>query len=128
MRHLPLILCLALAAPVPAVAQDATENTEEEEGTTLMQRGAQMFMRGMIAEMEPALRRLQERAEEIEPALRSFVDEMGPALLDLLDRVQDFRGYYPPEMLPNGDIIMRRRPPDELKELGIDPDTGETEL
>ena len=35
--------------------------------------------------------------------------KMGPALQDLLAKMDDIRNYEPPEMLPNGDIILRRK-------------------
>jgi hypothetical protein len=42
---------------------------------------------------------------------------MGPALTTLLAEVEDWADYAPPETLPNGDIIIRRKPepdPDPL--------------
>ena len=49
------------------------------------------------------------------PELRRFVEEMGPAFgrIDGQDRRSE--RYHPPEMLPNGDIILRRKAP-------LDPD------
>ncbi len=35
---------------------------------------------------------------------------MEPALRDLAGRFSQLQGYYPPEILPNGDILLRRRP------------------
>ncbi|OWU85174.1 hypothetical protein ATO6_09040 [Oceanicola sp. 22II-s10i] len=115
---LPLVLTLSLAAPVPVAAQD-------EGGRSLMERGAELFFRGLMSEMEPALRDLGEMAEEVGPALRSFVREMGPALSDLMKEIKDFSAYHPPEILPNGDIIMRRKeplPPDATPET-VEPGT-----
>lgn len=132
-KHMPLILLLAFAAPLPiaAIAQATTEEEgATEDGPTLMERGARLFMRGLMSEMEPALRDLQENFEEVEPAIRSFVQEMGPAVVELLETVQDFRGYHPPEILPNGDIIMRKKLPGEMEtpdETEVGPD-GEVEL
>jgi hypothetical protein len=34
---------------------------------------------------------------------------MGPVFKSLMDEVQDWSAYHPPEMLPNGDIILRRK-------------------
>ena len=34
---------------------------------------------------------------------------MGPALETLLEAVEDFSAYHPPEVLPNGDIILRKK-------------------
>lgn len=99
MRHLVLILALAL--PAPALAQ--------EDGPSLMERGARLFFRGLIEEMDPAMSRLQEFVEEAGPAMDSFMREMGPALIDLFEQVKDFSTYHPPEILPNGDIILRKK-------------------
>ena len=47
--------------------------------------------------------------DEMEPALKEFVERMGPALETLLEAVEDFSAYHPPEVLPNGDIILRKK-------------------
>jgi hypothetical protein len=53
--------------------------------------------------------------QELDEALRDFMDKMKPALDDLLDtldtleQVDSLENYEPPEVLPNGDIIIRRR-------------------
>ena len=103
------VLILALAAPLPAFAQD-------DGNPSLMERGAKMFFRGLMEEMEPAMRDLQGLVEEAGPAMQSFMQEMGPAFADVLSEIKDFSVYHPPEILPNGDIIMRRREP-------LDPDS-----
>ena len=97
---LPLLICLAL----PAAAQEA-----EEDWRSLMQRGAEMFLEGLRGEMAPALDDLAGLAEQFGPAMRGFIAEMGPAMADILEQVQDWSVYHPPEMLPNGDIIIRRK-------------------
>ena len=71
---------------------------EEDRGRDLMAEALRLFMQGFMAEMEPALEDLQ-----------GFVDNLN--------------AYHPPEILPNGDIIIRRKTPAELGE----PE-GETEL
>ena len=96
---LPLLVCLA----VPAAAQ------ETEEPRSLMERGIELFLEGLRGEMEPALDDLGALAEQFGPAMRGFLQEMGPALADILGQVQDWTAYHPPEMLPNGDIIIRRK-------------------
>ena len=88
------VLTCLTLAIPPAHAQDM-----EEEGTDLMAEALKLFMRGLMQEMEPAL------------------DDMR-GLLDNLD------AYHPPEVLPNGDIIIRRKTPNEVEEL---PE-GETEI
>jgi hypothetical protein len=111
MRHLIAILALLTLNPSSAQA--------EEEGLSLMERGARLFMEGILKEMEPTLDNLQGLADEMGPALRSFAEEMGPALTDLLAKVEDWSVYHPPEILPNGDIILRKKLPEEIPH---DPD------
>lgn len=105
MKRLALILVLALPAPVLA---------EEAEGPSLMERGARLFFRGLIEEMDPAMENLRDFAEEAGPAMESFMSEMGPALMDLMETVKDFSAYHPPEVLPNGDIILRKKAEEEI--------------
>lgn len=92
---------------MPSVAQ------EQDDGTSLMERGAQQFLEGLLREMEPALN-----------GMRDFMEQMGPAMVELLDEVKDWSRYEPPEVLENGDIIIRRKPdvppepsPDAPKDL-----------
>lgn len=89
-----------------------------------MEEGARLFLRGMMEEAEPAMKELQRLVEDMEPAMRQFVQEMGPALNELLGKVDDLSNYHPPEMLPNGDIIMRRK----LPMPSTDEGKGEIEL
>ena len=74
----------------------------------MMERGAQEFLEGLLKEMEPAWREMQ-----------SFMDEMGPSMIDLMDQVKDWSAYEPPVILDNGDIIIRRKPEDRKK---LEPD------
>jgi hypothetical protein len=97
------VLCLSA---VPVLAQD-----KGDKGFSLMEEGAKLFFKGIMQEMEPAMDDLKSFAETMEPAMRQFVREMGPALAEVLKKVDDLTLYYPPEMLPNGDIIMRRKQP-----------------
>lgn len=117
MKHLIApMLALALILS-PATAQE----TETEEGFDLMEEGAKLLLRGLMTEMEPALRELEDMAEDIGPAMRLLADEMGPALAELMSKIDDIRNYDPPELLPNGDIIIRRR-------VEAPPFEGEIEL
>lgn len=106
-QRLALALSLALAA-APAWAQ-----SEDENGRSKMEEGLQLFMDGLRQEMAPAMDGLRDFADQMGPSMRSFFQEMGPALADMMDEVKDWTRYYPPEMLPNGDIIIRRRPEPE---------------
>ena len=119
MKRVALISGVVLCLAGPVVAEEA----EEERGTTLMERGAQMFLEGIMREMEPALNDLQGLAEDMGPAMRQFVDEMGPAFAELLGQIDDLSNYHAPEILPNGDIIIRRKTP-----LEQDDPQGEIEI
>ncbi len=50
------------------------------------------------------------------------MQELGPALLELEGRLIDLQSYHAPEVLPNGDIIIRRKVPLDV------PEAGETDL
>ncbi len=100
----------ALVAASPAMAED-----KPEDGLSLMEQGAKLLLQGILEEMEPAIDDLRKFSEEVEPGLRRFVEEMGPALGNLMGKIDDFTVYHPPELLPNGDIIIRRKTPLEQK-------------
>ena len=105
MKHAAaLAILMSLPASV-GLAQD-----QNDRGLSLMERGAQMFMEGILKEMEPALKEFEGFAEDFAPALRQFAQEMGPKLTELLEEVEDWSAYDAPEILPNGDIIIRRKP------------------
>lgn len=87
---LAVAACLTLS---PVQAQ--TEDNDLKEGMGLLSEGTRLLLRGLMGEIEPALR-------ELEGAL------------------QDMNAYHPPEVLPNGDIVIRRKVP-----LQVEPPTGE---
>ncbi|MGD9864891.1 MAG: hypothetical protein AB7S99_16950 [Pseudodonghicola sp.] len=114
---LPLLLAASLtAAPVLAEEQDG-------ENRSKMEQGLELFMDGLKQEMAPAMDNLRDMAAQFGPSMRSFLQEMGPALAGMMEEVKDWTRYYPPEMLPNGDIIIRRRPEPEVTPETA-PDTG----
>jgi len=105
----PLALVALLSGP--GLAQDAPPATPEvEDGLSLMQQGARLLFRGLMSEMEPALDEMGRALEALEPALR----EMEPALRKLIALMDDVTNFHAPEILPNGDIIIRRKTPQEL--------------
>ena len=104
MKQLATTALALLLLTAPAMAQ------EEDNGLSLMERGALLFMEGIMKEMEPAIEEFSGLAEQMAPALRNFAEEMGPKLSEIFDQVEDWTAYQPPEMLPNGDIIIRRKP------------------
>lgn len=102
-----IISLVAGLAASPSLAQ------EPEDGLSLMERGAKLFMEGVMTQMQPTLEDLRDKAEELEPQMRQFIEDMGPALGEMISRMGDVTQYAPPEMLPNGDIILRRKTPIE---------------
>lgn len=90
MRKLPIIAAFAgvIAAAPPVFA--------EEEGES----------RGILPS-EEEMRQLGALAEKY---LRDFADEVSPMIERLDTLIDDLDRYEAPEMLPNGDIIIRRRP------------------
>jgi hypothetical protein len=100
MRTLPTILALSLALAVPAAAQEGEPQGDVERGVDLLGEGARLLLRGLMAEMEPALRELGQDIAAIRPVLEELARMIG-----------DVRNYHAPEMLPNGDIIIRRKVP-----------------
>lgn len=94
------LVSLLLASPLSA-----------QDGPSLMERGAQQLLEGLMQEMAPALDELSQLMDQTGPALQDFVTEMGPKLRAVLDEVEDWSVYSAPEVMPNGDIIIRRKPP-----------------
>jgi hypothetical protein len=92
MRAFLILPFLAL----PVTAQEAPEPPSPFE------RGVQGMLDGLMREMEPALRDLEELAEGVRPLLEGL-SEFDPS------------NYHPPEILDNGDILIRRRGPDEAE-------------
>lgn len=92
------VTALWLAA-LPATAQDG----DVEEGMDLLSEGTRLLLRGLLAEMEPALR-------------------------DLKGAIEGMQSYHPPEMLPNGDIIIRRKTPEEMEQAAPEAGADEIEL
>ncbi|AZQ68571.1 hypothetical protein EF888_16380 [Silicimonas algicola] len=98
-----LFVLLALSMTLPAAAQDAEPEPVPvpEQGIDLMGEALKLFMRGLMQEMEPA------------------IDDLS-GFLDNLD------AYHAPEVLPNGDILIRRKTPVEESIEGAEE--GEIEL
>lgn len=104
---LPAALIALLSSPL--AAQDAEA---EDSGPSLMERGAELFWEGLRQEMAPALEDLQGMMAEFGPSMAEFLAQMGPALAGIAKEVEDWSVYEMPEILPNGDIIIRKKPKD----------------
>lgn len=86
-----------LELPAPSPRDDMAA------GKSLVERGAEMFLRGLFEEMAPEL-------DEMQKGLGEAAEQLGPRLRELLALVDDMRNYQAPERLPNGDIVIRRLP------------------
>lgn len=104
MKIAALVLALSLV-PAPLLAQETTpappeaEAEAEAEGPSLMERGLALFFEGFQQEIEPALN-----------GMAGALTDMKPAFDELMAMMDDITNYSMPEMLENGDIIMRRKP------------------
>jgi hypothetical protein len=105
---LSLAAVSAAAQESPPAPPEIVPEEEMGEGLDLMEEGAKLLLRGLMSEMEPAI-------DEMGKALT----EMEPAVTELMRMIGDFRNYHAPEMLENGDIIIRRKTP-----LVPAPETG----
>ena len=95
MKQIYAICLAAMLSVAPVSAQDNSEQMQE--GFNLLEKGVELLLQGLI-------------------------EELGPKLLELEGKIIDLNAYQFPEMLPNGDIIIRRKTP-------LDPDgEGETDL
>ena len=61
------------------------------------------------AQVEPPSTLLEQLERLTKPLL--------PMLRDLGKQIEDLPNYHPPEVLPNGDIIIRRKPDPEIPEV-----------
>lgn len=118
--RLALALCLLTT---PALAEDNAP-VPDGEGFSLMEEGAKLLLRGLMSEMEPTLNDMQNALKDMEPALR----DLGPKFQQLIAMIDDFKNYDAPEMMPNGDIIIRRNAPMLPKPDFLPGPNGETDL
>lgn len=65
----------------------------------------------------------EELSREAEEAAKKFVEMIGPLLQSFSELLADLPRYDPPEVLPNGDIIIRRRHEDPFKKPAEETET-----
>ncbi|PJE30102.1 hypothetical protein PSM7751_03362 [Pseudooceanicola marinus] len=111
------LICMSLAAPLPLIAQEAPPGSQSDDSATeeggdngaLMREGLRLLMEGLSGGLDDTLDDMGEAAEEAAPKIRDFVMRMGPAMADALSKVGDLANYEAPTVLPNGDILIKRR-------------------
>ena len=114
MRRLILPLLLAASLALPGQAQDAPDTHEDAPPAAPMLDFFDRMLRGFMTEIEPQMRDLERGLEALEPEIQGFID-----------RMRSMAQYHPPEILPNGDILIRRRTEDEAPPEP-DPDRSES--
>jgi hypothetical protein len=105
------MLCFAVALGLagPASAQTPTPEDDLRRGLALLGEGAREMFEGLIDEIRPLLE-----------------GEVVPMLERLGALVDDLSHYQLPELLPNGDILIRRAPDAPPLEQAPDlPEIGE---
>lgn len=107
MKNALALSLMLLCTPVQA------QDSGIQEGSDLLEQGAKLLLRGLMAEIEPEL-----------GDMASALDEAAPRLQQLMALIGDIRNFHAPEVLPNGDILIRRKTPAE--KTPVDP--AETEL
>ncbi|MFZ1468309.1 MAG: hypothetical protein WAT09_04940 [Paracoccaceae bacterium] len=114
---------LALVLPL-LIVQPAFAEEPADPGPSLMEQGMQLMLKGLMTEMAPAFDEMDKALKEAQPLLQ----DLGPKFAELLTLMGDLSNYETPVVLPNGDILIRRKPdppvPLEPKP-GVD---GEVEL
>ena len=88
-----LCFAVALGLAAPAHAQTPAPEDDLRRGLALLGEGAREIFEGLMDEMRPLLE-----------------DEVVPMLERLGTLVDDLSHYQLPELLPNGDIVIRRAP------------------
>ena len=101
MKHVIFMLMIA-AAPLRAEVTPVPDDAGK--GLSLMQQGAELLFNHMLSKVEPELQNMAEALRQAQPKIN-----------EILAMIDDIQNYHAPEKLPNGDIIMRRKTPDEIK-------------
>jgi hypothetical protein len=103
MKHKAAILtALLLSAPTQAEEQTMENLLKQVEE---LSNNAQTLLEGWVEELGPKL------------------EELGPTLEGLADKIDGMSAYHPPEVLENGDIIIRRKVPLREEPEGDPKDT-----
>ncbi len=107
--------------PAPKAAPETTPGGDIDTGSDLVEQGMKLLFRGILNEMGTSL-------DEMQEGLEDAAKDLGPALRQLLALIDDVKNYEAPERLPNGDVIIRRKPgepaaPDLPKSPGL-PESG----
>jgi len=127
MRRIALTLIACLIA-LPAAAQETTPEEPPEDTAPLLpflEEFGQDMMRQFQEEIAPDLERMMEK---MGPEMERLMAEMLPRLQELGETLGGLTMYELPEILPNGDIIIRRRQDAPPLPEDFDPNNPPIEL
>jgi hypothetical protein len=97
-----LLIALLIAAPmIPAQAQAVPDAPAPG--------GAECFPFAPGCDRLPRL--FDDLTRDLAPLLDDLATRLDPWMRQLTDMLGDLSGWEAPEVLPNGDILIRRRPP-----------------
>ncbi|MHA3914241.1 hypothetical protein [Halovulum sp. GXIMD14793] len=99
MKHI-LALTFAITLAGPALTQDEKPPVEQRH---FLDRYLEDRMRDLAEELQ------RELTENLQPELERLMGEMLPRLRELTELVGGLQYYEMPEILPNGDILIRRK-------------------
>ncbi|MBT9384590.1 hypothetical protein KM176_12030 [Pseudooceanicola sp. CBS1P-1] len=115
MKRIVLVTLLALPLAQPVLAQDVPADpapqatpgapgpdAAPDKGPSKMERGLQLFMDGLSDSWG-------DLADKAGPKVMEFFQQFGPALKEAIGKVGDLSNYEPPVVLPNGDILIKRK-------------------
>lgn len=95
MKRFAVIFALAFT-PLPSIAQEAD-------------------IPPALNDLADSMRELLEGfTNDVAPLMEEFSEEVTPMFERLAEELKGLNAYHPPEVLPNGDIIIRRKTPKEL--------------
>lgn len=150
-RHLVTAGLLALPAaaaaqtapwsPPPADSTLPDPSTPAPAGRPGAPDPGDLIARGVESVLQDFLGRAQPHLEGLANDLQGLARDYGPALNELSGLIDDIGNYEPPQRLPNGDVLIRRKadappapPLDELQRLvpdapaAVDPPIPQTSL
>lgn len=82
--------------------------------------------------MNRLLKQFEELSDNAQTLMEGWMEQVGPKLEEfgpifegLAEKIDDLSAYHPPEVLENGDIIIRRKPKDAPETSKQDLQKGE---
>jgi len=73
-----------------------------QEGVNRLGEGSRLLMEGLMGELAPLFDKVDELGAQMTPLMEELREHLG-------DAFEGLSAYHPPEILPNGDIILRKK-------------------